>query len=317
MRSTLLGGLSLLGLVSCTAASAQDSAVKAIEECVDRIERRQGEAAPGLKEIETQCPELRKVLERSPIAAWLPEEWWGPLLTTESLLQLRDHAAIESLDREARTLDTTGMLAALASLGEDAHDQVSWWDRLREWLRSRLQSDSPEPPRWLLKWLDELAEHRTALRIIGYCLFALIVLSAALIVLNELRAAGVFGASWRRQSRFADTLVSPGSAHALTLSDVERSDPINRPSLLLALLTAALATRDNRTVDASFTHRELAARVELHDDSQRSAFGRLLRCAERVRYAGTLPTRAEIDEAVTGGRRLLESLIAPPGTRPA
>lgn len=308
----------LLGVPFCGLATAQDAATETIDACFARFEKAEKGSTPGLAEIEAQCPELKIALEHSPYAAWFPEEWWDPQFSMGSLAELRDHIALASNGREPRSLDTSGVAAALDSLEDDRRArQVTWWDRLREWLRSRFRPDEQEQPTWLYEWLDELSRHQTAVRIIGYTLFGLVVLAAVWIVINEFRATGVFGARRQRRSRSAVTLASAGSRQGLTLSDIDGSDPLSRPSLLLALLLAALAKRDDRIVDASVTHRELAARVVLDDSSLRSAFGRLIRCAERVRYAATVPSRSEIDDVMVDARRLLESIAAPPGTSPA
>ena len=318
MRWTALRWLALLGLVSGTVASAQDSAIEALDTCLASFGRGDVEGGFGLKQIETNCPDLKTTLEHSPYAAWFPEDWWGLTLSTGSLLELRDHMELASKAREPRSLDTTGVTTALDSLEDDLQaSQVTWWDRLLEWLRSRLRPEAEEPPTWLFKWLDEFSRHQTAVRIIGYTLFGLVVLAAVWIVINEFRAAGVFGARRQRRSRSAAMLAAAGPTQGLTLSDIDGSDPLSRPSLLLALLLAALAKRENRIVGASVTHRELAQRVVLDDSSLRSAFGRLIRCAERVRYAATVPSRSEIDEVVVDARRLLESIAASPRTSPA
>jgi hypothetical protein len=315
LRFGRLSRAAILGLVSCAAAAAQDTATEAIEDCLSRFEEveeeEERETEPALKDIESQCPELKSILEHSPYAAWFPEQWWHSQLSTGSLTELQAHIAHESAAHEARTLDISGVGAALESLETDRRaSKVTWWDRLREWLRSRLKPEEEEPPTWLFKWLDELGRHEMALRIIGYSLYGLIVIAALWIVINELRAAGVFGAGARRRARAAGALASARAKHELTLADVESSDPANRPSLLLTLLLAALARREDRMIDDSTTHRELATRVTLTDSAQRMTFGRLVRCAERVRYGATLPTRGEIDEVVGDARRLLDSFVS-------
>lgn len=318
MHSTPLRWLAVLGLLSCAVATAQDPAIQAIDACLATLEVSGQKVAPGVEDIETQCPELKTVLEHSPYAAWFPEEWWNPQLSTGSLAELRDHAELASTTREARTLDTSGVAGVLESLEDDRRaSQVTWWDRLLQWLRSRFKPDAEEPPTWLFKWLEELSRHETALRVTGYVLFGLVILSAVWIVINELRAAGVFGAHAQRHARSMGPQGSARAAGELTLADIESSDPLNRPSMLLALLLAALARREDRAVDSSTTHRELAARVTLDDSSQRLAFGRLVRCAERVRYAATLPARSEIDEVVGEARHLLDLIAVSAGTSPA
>jgi len=319
LTATALGKLLALGLVFCAAAAAQDPASVALEECATQVEQaHQREEMPGLKEIEERCPELKTILDNSPYAGWFPEDWWGPMLSPDSLRELGRLIAEEN--REAAITwkaDTGGVAPALATLGEEEKEELTWWDRVREWLRTRLQSESEDTPNWLIEWLEKLDEHERMLQIIGYALFALIILAAGWIVFNELKASGVFAARAVRLSRSDAARAVERSGRVPTLDDIERSDPANRPSMLLALLLGAVGRLEDRIVDQSFTHRELAARVTLEKDWQRSAFGQLLRCAERVRYAPELPARGEIDEAVIGGRRLLESIARPAGAATA
>lgn len=310
--------LALLALLFVATATAQDAAIEAIDDCLAMFGPEDVKGELGLKQIETKCPDLKTTLVHSQYAAWFPEEWWSSALTTGSLSELRDHMEQMSQTKESRALDTGGVAAALNSLEDELRaSEVTWWDRLLDWLRNRFRPEEEESSDWLYKWLDELAGREFAMRIVGYTLFGLVVLAAAWIVINELMVAGVFGVRWQRRLRSAAAKGSTISGQALSLADIEAGDPFNRPSLLLALLMEALARRGDRAVDTSVTHRELAQRITLDDHSQRSAFGRLVGCAERVRYAATLPTRAEIDEAVTDARRLLESLTKPTGASPA
>jgi hypothetical protein len=298
-------------------AIAQDAARDALIHCFAQFDDEADRETLGWPQIEKRCPELESALENSPYAAWLPEAWQEAELTTASLQDLHDQIAWESAERPPRTLDTAGVALALESLGdESAADPVTWWDRVREWLRARLQPAREEEPSWLFKWMDELGKHQTALRIIGYCLFGIIVAAAGIIVFNELRAAGVFGPRWHLRGGSRDS-GAPGRGRGPTLADLAGSDPTQRPALLIALVVSAFARNRGTVVDASATHRELTRRIELDNDTQRSAFARLIECAERVRYAATLPAAGDIDTAVSEGRRLLATLSAEPGSAAA
>jgi len=304
----------LLALIlsSCAVAAAQDAGRDALYGCLEQFEDEAQGSVPRFAEIQQRCPDLKAALDASPHAAWLPEEWWGAHLSINSLADLHQQIDRESAQHAPKGIDTSGVAAALASLGTDVSAKVSWWDRVREWLRSRLQTGQDGESSWFFRWIDELARYDTALRIAAYSLFALIVLAAAFIVVNELRAAGVFGRRARTGAMPRDGTGLGARGRVLTLDDLDRVDPLERPALLVALVVNALARSRDRVADTGATHRELISRLPLGSEPQRGAFSHLIRCAERVRYAASPPSRADLDAAIASGRSLLES-IAPRG----
>lgn len=303
--------LALLMASFCAVTAAQEDGRALLGACLERFaEDDPSSAVSRFEEIRDLCPELKAGLEHSAPAAWLPEQWWGPGLSTSSLADLRDQIELELAERPRLELDTSGVAAALASIEEDRKAKaLSWWDRVLEWLRERLQPPrGEEDASWFLNLMEKLGEHETALKITAYVLLGVIVLIALLIVANELREAGVFG----KRTRFG-----PGHhweegvrERGPGLADLDRLDLNEQPALLLRLLVAAFdeARGGGERLGHAATHRELAARVALGSAEQRTAFGMLLRCAERLRYAASMPVREEVERAVAGGRRLLASL---------
>lgn len=333
-RVVALPGVLLFAALSCAVAAAQDSGRDALTECLAQLEdvpatELYGDAAEAEEEgydftrqldlgkLEKVCPDLKQALESSPYAAWLPEEWWSSRLSIPALEELREQISREAEAPPPGSIDTKGVAAALDSLGEDAtSDRVSWWRRFIEWLTGRTQVQSDEPPAWLIRFLQKLGDFEVPLRITAYCLVALLVILAVVVAVNELRAAGVFGPR-ARAARLQRSLEKARREHALSLRDLEGLEPTERPSLLLTLIVAALAQRSRLRVDASATHRELLARLVPDSAEQRAQLARLTRCAERVRYSGSPPSGRDIEDAVAGGRRLLDSVLREPAAHPA
>ena len=153
----------------CAVTAAQEDGRAVLTACLDRFEEDDPQSAkPRFEDIRDRCPELKSGLERSASASWLPEQWWGPGLSTSGLADLRDQVGLELAERPKLAIDTSGVAAALASLEEEHKaGKLSWWDRVLEWLRERMQPQEGEEPGWLYDFMEKLAGHETALRITG------------------------------------------------------------------------------------------------------------------------------------------------------
>ena len=301
MRLLVIVALALSGLP----AAAQDAARDALVACVayfDEDDRHEDDVP--WSDIDEACPDLQSALESSEYAPWLPEAWrdHASLVTLDSLVELERLLEAESTRREADTLDTASLSAVLQNLDrvEDSH-RITWWDRFVDWLRERtLRRQGAGDASWLADWLNELGEHETFLRVLGYSLLGAIVLVALGIVVNEMKVAGVFGRSARRTEQ-----VLQGAA----VSPAAPSDgPTDRLASLIDRILAVLAQEHRGVLDVGATHRELVRDVRLPRDDERATFVRLIDCAERVRYAAAWPPTPEIDGALDGGARLLAAL---------
>jgi hypothetical protein len=143
---------------------------------------------------------------------------------------------------------------------------------------------------------------------ITYAALALVVVLAVLIVVNELRAAGLFRRRTRPTSRPlpADT----PEASALTWREIEQAPQAERPALLLRLVIERLGHTGRLPAAASLTVGELEARAALPDPEDRARLGELARAAERVRFAASPAPPAVVERALASGRTLLDSIRA-------
>jgi len=288
-------------------ASPQDGALDVLDQCIDYLHDGDGDAEHDLQwpELTEACPDLEGALEASEYAPWLPEAWRERVrddpgfITFDGLVELERLLAAEREPREPRSVNTNSLPEVLDGLDRaDETFSVTWWERVLEWIRERIPRQSGGDSGWLADLLSDLGRHETLLRVLGYGLFAAIVLIALGIVVNEMRVAGVFDARLRGRGASAE--------HATAqVSDVSSTLPAERFAALIDRILDAVGADRRGTLDASATHRELARGVRWQQDDERASFARLIDCAERVRYAATRPPASEIDSALEHGARLL------------
>ena len=186
--------------------------------------------------------------------------------------------------------------------------QLSLWDRALQWLQERFGRRGNFDAGWLDEWLEGLTIPERWLRVVVIVLGVLLVIATALIVLNELRAAGVFA---RTQARARFGVDGPAlfdeAPRALNLEDVQRAPLAQQPALLLALVLARL--RRKTAIADTLTHRELvAAGGRAVPEAQRSAFTTVVRAAERATFGDWQPRAQEIEPVMASGAAVLEQL---------
>jgi hypothetical protein len=294
----------LLACLWAVSAGAQDDVRAALADCLKQVRALDEQDRPKITDT---CVGLEKALQSSVYAPWLPAEWWNDQLSADGLSEL-DELITPPPEPSAAGPDVALLQPVLENLRQAEQDQrpKSWFARTLEWLRHRLMR-SEEEPDWLKRWSGDEEGLRQFARGATYVLFALIIALAAVVVVNELRVAGVFGRLRSRVGRRAAGAPAFAAAgQVAALGDVE---PLQRPSWLLDRVLAAV-TAGRAQTHRALTHRELEHSVRFRHDAQASAFARLVRCAERVRYAAGLPEASELDGIVTEGAQLLAS-VAP------
>ncbi len=314
MRAIVLCALSFFAfcLFALPAWSGDENAARALlQSCSEKAD----EDAVGMEKLEAQCPGLYAAFVDLGFAGSLQRGWQDTLdvAVLDDVLAL--HARY-SKQRPSTGLHTDSLHRVLAGLKQpDTETAPSLWERFKAWLRSVFGSSSQSSPPWLEKLLERLTLSAAVMRIVVYGLIAMVIGMAIAVVVNELRAAGVFG---KRVVTNKDE--HGGSSYrfgaTVSIGDFDAAPWSERPTILLRLIVARLIELRRLQAERSLTHRELSRRVQLSEPKDRERFQHLALLAESLRF-GRQATRTESfehrSEAVVGEARvLLDELNARP-----
>jgi hypothetical protein len=303
-----------MALVACVlvsgAAVAQvpaADALPAVDACVGRLDP---ELDIGYDRIAARCPELVKQLDHGAWAAWLPRGWKEPGndLSAGSLKEFRELVERESAASDsARAPDIRQLKSLLHGLAGTS--TAGWWARFKSWLRSILETrEEPADDSWFTRMVSHVGVPQSLRQLIAYAALTLVVLLAGIIVINEVRAAGLLprrGEVSRRRRGVRDTRTSH-----LAWSDIERAALPDKPRLLLELIARRLSDRGHLPPAGALTVRELTKAAQLPEPGDRARLSELALVAERVRYSARDLESATLDESVARGRELLDRLDA-------
>jgi hypothetical protein len=309
----LIAGPPALMSASATAppGSAPESrTIPNIDACVARLDP---QLDIGYDRIAARCPDLMRQVETGAWAPWLPRGWKesGNDLSVGSLKEFRELVARESVTRESSRMampDVRNLKPILAASAGSRDD--SGWSRFKSWLHSIFeQREQPTDESWFSRMVAHIGVSQSVIQLVIYGALAAVVVLAGLIVVNELRTAGLFGqrsdAARRKQPAQSGVGVSVGN-----WNDIEQAPLRDRPRLLLELIVRRLTARGILPPAGAMTVREITSAAHLAAAEDRSRLGELALVAERVRYsAGETPTD-QLEEPVARGRELLGRLDA-------
>jgi hypothetical protein len=296
LQPRLILGLSLL-MSGWLAAAPLD----VVQKCADSA----SPTLKGIKALEAVCPGLQDALTSSGFDAILIDGWQLKL-NAHALADMSELARQYSRSRW-RTPDTAALPKVLESLQEKTPRVSSWWQTLKTWLKNWLsRSDSS-----LANWLNRLLERWSAqtdmsvtfLKITTYCLTALVVIAALLIVVREIRAVRL----GRRAERAAPAKSSNEIAAHLEPNLVPGS-ATDALTVLLRELVVKLLQLGRLRSDRSLTHRELVMRSVFDSEEQRAAFAGVALGAESNFYGPRDRATEPADEVTRRGEALLAQL---------
>lgn len=293
-------------LLIAPAVHSQTAGVTASE--WDVLRACSGNADPevtGLTQLEQACPGLEASLAELGYLAFLSEQQREEL----SVYSLADLVHLGASAETANTsLHEESLQSVLQSLEEKSELQLSWWDRLENWVAELLRRRAQESS-LLDAWLEKVQPSEVLVRTTLYALVALVVLLAIALVINELRGAGVLKRRGSSAQRFARGSASNQHAEqALSIGELDRVPIENRPAALLRVIVAALVRAGRLRSERSLTYRELSREASFTDHAQRESFERIARAAEGSVYGGRRFSEADVASLVQEGQQLHERL---------
>jgi Domain of unknown function (DUF4129) len=269
-------------------------------------------AARGLDALTAQCPELKAALAGLGYFETLPSGWQGALTPG----QLEDLAALASRYRgepPSAAPDVSavgGIVAGLAK--ENASAPKSWWDLVRDWVRSLFAGHDENDPSWIERLMNKLSSAAGVLTALTYALVALIIGGALIYLIIEMRSSGLFA----RAARSRKASNAARFAGDVSMEQLARAAIFDQPALLLGLLVQRLKRAGRLSAERHLTHRELTRAATLDDPAQRGRLGRLTQVAEELLYGARPPPVELVHRAIEEGHELLRQFDGPRETVP-
>jgi hypothetical protein len=259
----------------------------------------------GVKALEAVCPGLQDALTGTGFDAILIDGWQQKL-SAHALADMSELARQYSRS-QWRAPDTTALPKVLEALQEKTPQVSSWWRTFRSWFKNWLSRGDSSLASWLNRLLERWSAQTemsvTFLKVLTYCLTALVVIAAVLIVVREIRAVGL----GRRAERAAQAK-SPNGIEAYLEPRPIPGSATDALAVLLRELVIKLLRLGRLRADRSLTHRELVMRSVFDSEEQRAAFAGVAYGAESNFYGPRDRAPDSADEVKRRGEALLAQL---------
>jgi Domain of unknown function (DUF4129) len=285
-------------------APAEASPAETLRACAGKLER----AARGLDALAARCPDLKPALATLGYSETLPSGWESGLTPG----QLEDLAALASRYRGEPPSSAPdvgavrGIVAGLAK--ENASAPKSWWEVVRDWMRSLFAGNDKHDLSWIERLISGLSSAAGVVTVLTYVLVALVIGAAFAYLVIEMRSSGLFArAPSSRKAADGERLAGEEPAQ----EQLARVPVFDQPALLLVLLVRRLKRAGRLSAERHLTHRELTRAAALDDPGQRGRLGRLTQVAEELLYGARPPSVELVRQAIEEGRELLRELDGP------
>jgi hypothetical protein len=294
-------------VASTAAQSATTAQLSTLDACLSRLDP---ELDIGYDRIAARCPDLAKQLDHGPWAPWLPRGWKeaGNDLSPGGLKEFRELVDRESAPSASPQVPDIRHLKGVLN-GLTGTSTEGWWSRFKAWLRSILETrEQPADESWFTRMVSHVGISQSLRQLIAYAALTAVIVLAAVIVINEIRAAGLLpkrGDVARKKHGPRDT-----RAPHMSWNDIERAPLPDKPRMLLELIVRRLSDRGYLPPAGALTVRELTTAARLPEPDDRTRLSDLALVAERVRYSAREIESAALVESVARGRELLDHLDA-------
>jgi hypothetical protein len=297
----------LLTLVLAFAGAAPAQDTQSYEELILRCSEQDAQDAVGIVLLEERCPGLEEALIETGYAAFLSETQLDTL-TVHALVDLdRLAQRYRQPPGKAGGLEPAALDAILVSLQQEQPPEKApgWYGRLKKWLRNMLRQAEDQSDSWLSRWLDDVEMSQRTSDVIFYGAIAIVILLAIAVLVNELRAAGLWRGGRRKQTTLAaQSAEAVRDPYAMTLADLDALPLHEQPSMLLRMVAAQLMKTGRLRSERSLTHRELARAVAFEAEAEQACFGRVAGMAETLRYGQHPVPGPDIESVMRDGRAL-------------
>ena len=162
-------------------------------EVIDQCSASADEETIGLTALEEECPGVTRALEQSGYLSLLSTASRDELDSYD----LSDLLVVDSWYDDAAPADRDVDVATLGPILDSLRAQESerppgWFERVKRWLRSMLEPQGGNPDDWLSRWLQETKIPNLVWTGILYLALAMLLGMTVFVIVNELRAAGLF-----------------------------------------------------------------------------------------------------------------------------
>jgi hypothetical protein len=300
VRAAALRAVAALAASGLLATAGIAAPVEVIEACA----RSASPALTGIEKLASVCPDLESAVTSTGLDRLLAPGWRERLNTAQlhDLVGIADRYAAAN----ARAAPGTKSLGAvLRGLKTVAQPDKSWWESLKEWLRDWLARSDSAFAKWLRDMAGRVNVSQGALRIVAYCLAAMIGVVALILGVREFQ-------TWMERRKVASgderRHGQPGKP-AATLAEPEQpnSDELRLSRVLRALVMRLLET-GRLSAERSLTHRELVSRRRFDEDGQRGDFAGVAAVAEALVYGPRGAVQSAIPQAIERGESLLAQI---------
>lgn len=300
---------SLVALPAGTWAAAQPQPLTPralIARCLSRAPA----TLKGLSALRGACPGIGHAIDDLGLGAFLPPDW-RQALTPLALTRL-DALAHHYGGPPPSPAPDAGALRTLASSLEPPAPPPSLWDRLTSWV-----GRWTAPGRAMLRrWLRSLGSGTGSRGLLAgfFVLAGILLLTVVVVVVFELRSAGLIGSgrrSSRRPGARGDARASPEGRPG---EEPDWQEAREHPTRLLRLLVDALDRSHRIGRERHLTCREITIQARFDTERQRQDFAQVALLAERELYGPTAP--AGVPEATLRAAQALHAgLLAPHARR--